>query len=304
MKTRIFFLVMLIVSFSCGRQSKKVSHSGVINVNGVELSYVTEGTGQPCLFYGILQYHTKSFSSNFKSHFQCTFIDCRFNIPSAIADTLNPFNIKAAVEEIEAIRKALNLPKFVLVGHSIFGLITLDYAKQYPNNVSHVIAIGTFPEISQNRTIRANNYWNDSASTERKELFKNNWAKLTKDSLSKLSSSDAFIASVVANAPKRWYDATYNEGQLLSGVTYNVPVFNQLTVQDFFLFADSIKIKPSVFLAMGKYDYGCPYFDWEKHLGMFNDITYNLFEYSGHNPNTEEASKFDSLVIEWIDKKK
>jgi pimeloyl-ACP methyl ester carboxylesterase len=126
---------------------------------------------------------------------------------------------------------------------------------------------------------------------------------LTKDSLSKLLSSDAYIASVVANAPKRWYDSTYNEHQLLSGVPYNVPVLNQLFAQDFFLFSNSVKIKPPVFMAMGRYDYGCPYFDWEKHLGMFNDITYHLFEYSGHNPHTEEAQKFDSLVIEWINRK-
>jgi len=303
MKTRLIISVLLFICFSYGCQSKKVSSSGVINVNGVALSYLTEGTGQPCLFYGIRLYHAKSFSANFRSHFQCTFIDCRFNVPSAVADTINPFNINSAVEEIESIRKALNLPKFILVGHSIFGLIVLEYAQQYPQHISHVIAIGTIPEISQNRTIHANNYWNDSASTERKELFKNNWVILTKDSLSKLSPSDAYIASVVANAPKRWYDSTYNEHQLLSGVPYNVPVLNQLFAQDFFLFSDSVKIKPPVFLAMGKYDYGCPYFAWERHLGMFNDITFQLFNYSGHNPHTEEAAKFDSLVINWIKKK-
>jgi proline iminopeptidase len=303
MKTRLIILVLFIVCFSCGRQTKKVGSSGVIKIDGIELSYVTEGTRLPCLFYGISQYQQKSFSANIKNHFRCTFVDCRFNVPSAVADTLNPFNIEAAVEEIDSIRKTLNLPKFVLVGHSILGIIALRYAQKYPQNISHVVAIGTIPEISQNWTIHANNYWNDSASTERKEIFKNNWAKLTDDSLSKLSPSDAFIASVVANAPKRWHDSKYNEGKLLSGVTYNVPVLNQLFDQEFFLFADSVKIKPPVFLAMGKYDFGCPYYDWEKHLKMFNDITFQLFDYSGHNPHTEEADKFDSLVIDWIKKK-
>jgi len=55
---------------------------------------------------------------------------------------------------------------------------------------------------------------------------------------------------------------------------------------------------------MGKCDFGCPYFDWEKHLKMFNDITFQLFDYSGHVPQTEENDKFDSLVINWIEEKR
>jgi hypothetical protein len=37
---------------------------------------------------------------------------------------------------------------------------------------------------------------------------------------------------------------------------------------------------------------------------MFNDITFQLFDYSGHVPQVEEADKFDSLVFNWIEKKK
>jgi len=130
MKTRLIFMVLLIVCLLYGCQSKNVSSSGVIKIDSIELSYVTEGTGLPCLFYGIPQYQNKSFSSNFKSHFQCTFVDARCNDTSALADTLSPFTIDAAVEEIEAIRKALNMPKFILVGHSILGIIVLEYAQR------------------------------------------------------------------------------------------------------------------------------------------------------------------------------
>ncbi|MBN1618456.1 alpha/beta hydrolase [Candidatus Dojkabacteria bacterium] len=303
MKTKLIILVMLVVCFSCGYQSKKVSSSGIINVNGVELSYVTEGTGQPCLFYAIPQYSQKSFSNNFKSQFQCTFVDSKFNNITAVADTLSPFTIDAAVEEIEAIRKALNMPKFILIGHSILGIIVLDYAKQYPQNISHVIAIGTMPEISKDQNKLAADYWNNDASAERKEIYSNNLKIIKKDSLAKLSPSNRFIASIIRQAPRRWYDSTYNESHLLVGQNYNMPILNQLSAQDFFLFSDSVKIKPPVFLAMGKYDFACPYPAWEKYLGMFDDITFQLFNYSGHNPHTEEAAKFDSLVIDWIEKK-
>ena len=303
MKTRLFCLVLLIVGFSYGCRSKNVSSSGIINIDGIELSYTTEGTGRQCLIYGIPQYQMKAFSSTFKSHFQCIFIDCRFNDTSALVDTLSPFTIEAAVEEIEAIREALKLNKFILVGHSVLGIVVLEYTQHYPQYLSHVIAIGTMPEISKDQSILASNFWNDSASVKRKEWLNRNWVKLTKDSLSKLDPADAFIARVIANAPRRSFDSTFNEGRLLAGQKYNIPVLNQLFGQDFYLLKDSIEIKPPVFLAMGKYDYGCPYFDWYKHLDMFNDITFQLFDYSGHVPHAEEADKFDSLVIGWIEKK-
>ena len=303
MRPLLIYLGLLIVGFLYGCRSKNVDSSRIININGIKLSYTTQGTGKQCLVYGIPQYQMKAFSSTFKSHFQCIFIDSRFNDTSALADTLTPFTIEAAVEEIEAIREALKLNKFILVGHSVLGIVVLEYSQHYPQYLSHVIAIGTMPEISQNQSILASNFWKDSASVKRKEWLNRNWTNLTKDSLSKLSPADAFIARVMANAPRRSYDSTFNEGRLLADQKYNIPVLNQLFDQDFYLFKDSTKIIPPVFLAMGKYDYGCPYFDWYQNLDMFNDITFQFFNYSGHVPHAEEADKFDSLVIGWIEKK-
>lgn len=304
-KFKLFvFVCLCILIIIDGCKSKNARSAGVIKIDNIELPYIIEGTGQPCLFYGMSLYQTKSFSPNFRSHFQCIFVDSRFNVLNAIVDTLSPFTIDAAVDEIETIRKELNMPQFVLVGHSVIGLIALEYAKRYPNNVSHVIAIGTMPAVSNDWTISAEDYWNKNASSKRKELLESNLKRLNSDSLAKLAPSDAFISMIVANAPKRWYDSVYNEGLLLSGVPYNIPILNQLFSQDFFLFKDSSVIKPPVFLAMGKYDFDCPYIDWEKFLPMFNDINFQVFDYSGHDPQTEEADKFDSLVIKWIEKKK
>jgi proline iminopeptidase len=300
----LIFTCLGVLFFLNGCKSKNVNSSGLLKIDGVELPYITEGTGLPCLIYGIRQYHSKTFSSNFKSRFRCTIVDSRFVVPSAIADSLSPFTVEAAVKEIEAIRMALNMPKFVLVGHSILGIITLEYAKRYPDNVLSLIEIGTLPELSKDQTKLSEDYWEKNASVKRKELHVSNWMKLTQDSLKKMLPSNAFIASVVADAPQRWYDSVYNESQLLSGVQYNMPILNQLASQDFYIFNDSTKIKPPVFLAMGKYDFGCPYTAWERYLPMFNDITFQLFNHSGHVPQTEEAAKFDSLVFSWIDKKK
>ena len=112
MRPLLIYLGLLIVGFLYGCRSKNVDSSRIININGIKLSYTTQGTGKQCLVYGIPQYQMKAFSSTFKSHFQCIFIDSRFNDTSALADTLTPFTIEAAVEEIEAIREALKRVKY------------------------------------------------------------------------------------------------------------------------------------------------------------------------------------------------
>jgi proline iminopeptidase len=292
------FLIIIMVSIQCRHQISTIS--GSIKISGIDYPYLIEGTGTPCLVYGINSYYTKAFSANFRRSLKCYFVDSRFVIPSAPVDTVHPFTIDEAVNEIESIRKALKLDKMVLVGHSILGLVVLEYGHRYPEHVSHILAIGTLPEISKNQTKITAEYWNEFASPERKERAVNIQKTLNRDSLATLSPSEKFIAGVVAVAPKRWYNASYDENLLLSGIQYNVPILNQLMGQEFYLFKDSTKIQPPVFLALGKFDFACPPVAWEKYLHLFKDVKYQVFEFSGHDPMVEEPEKFDSLVLKWI----
>lgn len=296
------FLIPIMVNTQChpGNSEK----SGTLKINGIEYPYHIEGEGTPCLIYGINTYYTKAFSDHFRSNLKCYFVDSRFVIPSAPVDTVRPFTIDEAVLEIESIRKALKLDKMVLVGHSIVGLVVLEYGHRFPDHVSHILAIGTMPEISQEQTRITADYWDEFASPERKEMAARIREGLNSDSLAKLTPSDRFIARVVSVRPRRWYDATYDENILLKGIQYNVPVLNQLMGQEFHLFEDSSRMKPSIFLALGKYDFVCPPIAWEKYLPLFNDVTCLVFDYSGHDPMVEESEKFDALVLKWISGKK
>lgn len=57
------------------------------------------------------------------------------------------YNIDTYVEDLEAVREALGLQRFALVGTSMGGLITMQYAPRFPERVSRAVLNDIGPEI-------------------------------------------------------------------------------------------------------------------------------------------------------------
>jgi proline iminopeptidase len=51
------------------------------------------------------------------------------------------YALSTLVEDIEALRRALGVPKVALLGHSFGGSLALEYAAKYPERVSHVVFV-------------------------------------------------------------------------------------------------------------------------------------------------------------------
>jgi proline iminopeptidase len=51
------------------------------------------------------------------------------------------YALSTLVEDIEALRRTLGVPKIALIGHSFGGLLALEYGAKYPGNVSHVVFV-------------------------------------------------------------------------------------------------------------------------------------------------------------------
>ena len=129
---RVLLAVSLLAALTWSQaavaQERSVPASGTIPMPGWTATYVTEGTGLPCIVLSLRNFHPRSFSARFKGLLRCTFLDVRFSAPEAVADPKNPYTVDAAVEDLEAARKALGISRFVLVGHSIQGSIALRSA--------------------------------------------------------------------------------------------------------------------------------------------------------------------------------
>ncbi|WP_322796249.1 alpha/beta hydrolase [Tepidiforma sp.] len=57
------------------------------------------------------------------------------------------YTIDTYVQDLEAVREALGLQRFALVGTSMGGLITMQYAPRYPERISHAVLNDIGPEI-------------------------------------------------------------------------------------------------------------------------------------------------------------
>jgi len=60
------------------------------------------------------------------------------------------------------------------------------------------------------------------------------------------------------------------------------------------------EITAPVFPANGRYDYWVPPKLWEAEKDKLPNLTYHLFEKSGHWPMWEEQELFDSMLIDWL----
>lgn len=56
------------------------------------------------------------------------------------------YDIDTLVEDIEALRRTLGVPQIALIGHSFGGLLALEYAAKYPEQVSRLVLAGAFSD--------------------------------------------------------------------------------------------------------------------------------------------------------------
>ena len=84
---------------------------------------------------------------------------------------LSEYSLEQISDDIELVRTELGLGPIVIIGHSGHALMALEYAKRYPESVSHVVMIGIAPDLSETSHDEADAYWEMLATTERKAAF-------------------------------------------------------------------------------------------------------------------------------------
>ena len=105
-------------------------------MNGVQSSYSICGSGPAIIFiHGIGARKTSwnNVTQHLKDRFTCISYDLRGHGESPKGDL--PYSLEALVNDLEALRKKINIPKVHLVGHSLGGMIGPAYALSFPDNV-------------------------------------------------------------------------------------------------------------------------------------------------------------------------
>jgi len=280
---------------------REVPPAGVVTANSIEFEYFIEGNGVPCMVVGDALTPSRALSANLREHFQFIFVNSRMTTEEAKVGDVNSVTMDTLTSDIEAVRESLGLGQVCVFGHSISGILALEYARKYPDSIRCVIMHASPPHERQSFHGDRAAFWEEHASDERKAKMEANWAALGDDPFSGLSSSDAGIQEYATNAPRYFYDPDYDPSWLLEGAYWNSGAWDRLIAfaADYDIGVGT-PVQTPVFLALGREDYGVPFTLWDSERSKIPNLSYHLFDRSAHYPMLEEQELFDRTLTEWI----
>lgn len=304
----LYSLVSLLLLNGCTKREDKTvkekakieKSSGVVSVESAELHYVMEGKGTPCIVLGHSESCRRVFSQELRDHFKFVFTDLRHDAQSNSSLEISKITLDTFLDDIDKVRRTLGLDKTAVLGHSIHSFIALEYARKYPQNTSHVIMTGFIPYRRLAAGV-ADEFWESDASDKRKMILKKNLEKLTEDELNKMSPKERVVKTYMTFTPKIFYDPVYDVSWIYEVVELNENISLFEIFKNYDIAKRPDQVATPVFLAIGRYDYLCPYFLWDDRKDVLPNLSYNLFGKSGHFPMVEEQELFDKKLVEWIE---
>ena len=120
-----------------------------INVGDCELYVEEEGKGVPLVLInggpGGTHHYFHPWFSRAKEYARVIYYDQRGCGLSDYEPGENGYSVRQAVDDLEALRKALTIEKWVLLGYSYGGFLAQYYTIHYPENVSGLVLMGASP---------------------------------------------------------------------------------------------------------------------------------------------------------------
>lgn len=271
-----------------------------VAIDGFRLRYCVEGAGPPALVIGSAQYYPRTFSRKLRDDLKLVFIDHRGFGEAIVPYDAAALDMQTMIGDIDAMRRELRLEKLILLGHSGHGYMAIEYAKAYPQHVSHLVLVAMSPDSTYESFAAADRYLEESVDPERKALLRRNMARLDENPG---FPEDAFIARMLASGPRIWYDPTYDAAALWEGVHVNPDIVDRIWGQllprlDALDKIEALEVP--TFLALGRYDYWNPPHLWERVRNRFRSLRIRVFERSGHTPQLEQSEAFDRELLNWL----
>lgn len=278
------------------------SLTGTADAGGAQLSYVVEGSGRPCIVVGVAAWYDRAFPDALKRVLRCAFMDLRTVERVPRGDTTAAYSVRQAADDVEAVRRSLGWERVVVFGHSVHGLIALEYVRRYPEHVTQAVLVGTAPYWGDRLDAARAAFWKADASQERKAADEDRRQRLAAERAA-ARGSDAIVLGFIARAAHMWRDASFDGASLWRGVRLDVAYWNALfaSAGGYDARGGPTVARP-VFVALGRYDYLTPYTSWSRdYLAALPKGTVHVFAGSGHTPFLEEPVEFAGRLEAWLD---
>lgn len=290
----------------CGRGMSNNHQSGYIAVNGYKLFYETFGTGGNILLClhggpGAPHDYLLSLAKLGDDKIKVAMYDQLGVGKSEKPKDTSLFSIEYGAEEVEGVRKELNLGKVNLLGSSYGGALALQYALKYQQNIKKmIIASGlasvpeTVAEMNRLKTLLPKDVQETMAKYEAK------WAFLHPEYLKAV---DVFYRNYVCRLPQ-WPEEV---SRALSEIS--IPVYfwmngpNEFTIigtlKDWDIRTRLHEIQVPTLVTVGRYDEITPKVAETIHKGI-RGSKMMIFEKSGHLTMWDEEESYLRAVKEFI----
>jgi proline iminopeptidase len=149
MKILIKSLLFVFLFFQIASAQNNYSKGELVEINGTKLFVKTMGSGEPIVMvHDGPGFNYLYFLPHFKElakHYKLIFYDQRASGKSSADIDSSSINMDNFVKDLEGIRKLFGIKKMNLYGHSWGGLIAMNYAIKYPQNLRSLILSNTTP---------------------------------------------------------------------------------------------------------------------------------------------------------------
>ena len=152
MRKLLLPLLWLTIALPSHAASYKIE-DGYVDAGGVMIYYTSFGQGAPLVIVhggpGASHDYFLPYLTPLARHNRLIFIDERGSGKSQKLDDPAGYTVENMVEDLEAVRRELNLGKIALLGHSYGGVLAQAYALKYQQNLSKLILCSTFYSTSK-----------------------------------------------------------------------------------------------------------------------------------------------------------
>jgi proline iminopeptidase len=121
---------------------------GFVDANGVLIYYKALGSGSPLVVVhggpGMSHDYFLPYLLPLARTHRLVFIDERGSGRSEKLEDVSAYTVENMVEDVEAVRRGLNLGTINLLGHSYGGVVVQAYALKYQQHLAHLVLASTF----------------------------------------------------------------------------------------------------------------------------------------------------------------
>lgn len=284
-----------------------IERSGFVEVMGFKLFYRSFGGGNDVLLClhggpGVPHYYLLPLAKLATDNRRVVFYDQLGVGSSEKPDDLSLFNIERGAEEVEGVRKALDLGKINLLGSSYGGALALQYALKYQKHLKRLIIASGLSSVSE--TVNEMQRLKTLLPKETQEVMKKYESKSAFLHPEYLKAVDAYYHNFVCRLPEWPEDVSRSLNELSVPVYFTQNGPNEFTIigtwKGWDITARLHEIKVPTLVTVGKYDEVTPRVAETIHKGISGSAL-TVFENSAHLTMWDEEERYLQVVKEFLE---